>query len=228
MTVLNVYAALEDRLGHRFKNQEWLERALTHSSKTGVHSYERLEFLGDRVLGLVIAHKLFETFTDESEGGLAKRLSALVQGRTLVVVATEIRLGGFLKMSEAERLAGGAENDNTLADAMEAVLGAIYLDGGLEAVRATILSLWNDKIHTLTDMNQDPKTELQEWVQARALPLPEYEILTKSGPDHAPIFVLEVRVQGHAPIQAEGSSRRVAERLAAQKMLSLIKGKQQV
>lgn len=215
--------AIQDKIGYNFKDMKLLQRALTHSSTDGQDNYERLEFLGDRVLGLVMAHALFDAFGGESEGGLAKRYSALVQGRTLAVIASMNKLGDHILLSPSEREAGGGENENILSDVLEALLGAVYLDGGLEPARAMILKLWDDNIHTLTDAPQDPKTELQEWVQARGLPLPEYNIASQSGPDHAPVFIMELRVQGQDPVQAEGPSRRQAEKSAARIMLRILK-----
>lgn len=215
---------LETRIGYTFENRAFLQQALTHSSRSGAKNNERIEFLGDRVLNLVIAESLFRRFPDESEGNLAKRHSALVQGRMLAVIGGIVGLGDFINMSDAERQSGGAENENILSDAMEAALGAIFLDGGLEPARDVILRLWGDNITTLTEVHQDPKTELQEWVQARGLPLPEYIIVDRSGPDHAPLFVIEVRVRGYDPVRAEGSSRRQGEKTAARKMMTIVKG----
>lgn len=217
------FSALEEKIGYRFKNPAYMQQALTHSSKSGAINNERIEFLGDRVLNLVIAHALFEKFPDEQEGQLAKRHSALVQGRMLAIVGTILSLGDFVILSDSERLSGGAGNENIISDAMEALLGAIFLDGGLEPARAVILTLWGNNIETLTDAHHDPKTELQEWVQARGLPLPEYEIVHRSGPDHAPRFEIEVRVKGYEPVTAEGSSRRHAEKAAARSMIELLK-----
>ena len=216
-------SVLESRLGYTYKDRAFLEHALTHSSKSGSVNNERIEFLGDRVLNLVMAENLFHRFPGESEGSLAKRHSALVQGRMLAIIGGIIGLGEFIILSDAERQSGGAENENILSDAMEATLGSIFLDGGLDAARDVILKLWGDNIATLTEAHQDPKTELQEWVQARGLPLPEYEIVGKSGPDHAPRFEIEVRVRGYDPIIAEGQSRRHGEKAAATRMLAQLK-----
>jgi ribonuclease-3 len=183
-----------------------------------------LEFLGDRVLNLAIAGALYHRFSDEQEGALAKRHAALVQGQMCAVIAAAITLGDHILMSEAERTAGGASNENILADTMEAVLGAIFIDGGFDAAQAVILNLWGPNLETLTAPHQDPKTELQEWLQARGIPLPDYDIVDKSGPDHAPLFVIEVRVEGVAPLRAEGPSRRQAEKTAARLMLRFLKG----
>lgn len=224
MSGIDTLSGLESRLGYRFNDRSKLEHALTHSSRSNRVNNERLEFLGDRVLNLVVAESLYKIFPDENEGNLAKRHSALVQGRMLAVIAGTIGLGEFLNLSDSERQSGGAENENILSDAMEATLGAIFLDGGLEPAREVIVRLWGDNISTLADTGHDPKTELQEWVQARGLPLPDYNILNKSGPDHAPMFEIEVRVRGYDPIVAEGSSRRQGEKTAARKMLAVVKG----
>ena len=200
-----------------------MEQALTHSSKVGAANYERIEFLGDRVLNLVIAHTLFEQFPSDSEGNLAKRHSALVQGRMLAAIGTQVNIHDFVILSEAERQSGGAENENIISDAMEALLGAIFLDGGLEAVRPVIIRLWDKYIVSHNELPQDAKTELQEWVQARGLPLPEYVISGRTGPDHAPEFEVEVRVQGYSSVKANGSSRRQAEKEAAKIMMTNLK-----
>lgn len=213
---------LEDRLGYRFKDPSWRDKALTHSSKSGSINNERIEFLGDRVLNLVVADMLFKAFPTESEGQLAKRHSALVQGKMLWTIANAISLGSDVILSDAERSSGGAANENILSDAMEALIGAVYLDGGLDHARDVITRLWGD-VSNVTELHQDPKTELQEWVQARGLPLPEYEIVGRTGPDHAPVFEIEVRVQGYNPVMSEGTSRRQAEKTAAQKMLVILK-----
>jgi ribonuclease-3 len=214
---------LEQMIGYRFRNPTYMEQALTHSSKAGAANYERIEFLGDRVLNLVMAHTLYEQFPNENEGNLAKRHSALVQGRMLAAIGTSVNIHDFVILSEAERQSGGAENENIISDAMEALLGAIFLDGGLEAVRPVIIRLWDKYILAHNELPQDAKTELQEWVQARALPLPEYVISGRTGPDHAPEFEIELRVQGAQPVKAHGPSRRHAEKEAAKLMLLQLK-----
>lgn len=223
MSIEHPLFELEQRLGYRFRNLENATMALTHSSKSGSNNNERLEFLGDRVLNLVIAHALFDQFPAEPEGSLAKRHAALVQGKMLTLVARDMHLGEYMILSDGERLSGGADNDNILSDAMEAILAAIYLDGGLEAVRGVIARLWDKHLLSAASETLDPKTELQEWVQGRGLPLPSYEIVNKTGPDHAPRFEIEVRVKGFDPAIAEGPSRRHAEKEAARIMLSRIK-----
>lgn len=214
---------LEQRIGYRFRNISYMEQALTHSSKSGTDSNERLEFLGDRVLNLVMAHTLFEQFPGENEGGLAKKHASLVQGKMLTAVGQTLNIGDFLMMSDSERQAGGGENENMVADAMEALLGAVFLDGGLEPARTIIIKLWDKYLLAPAEIHQDSKTELQEWVQARGMPLPEYEIIGRTGPDHAPVFEIEVRVEGAAAVQAVGSSRRQAEKEAARRLLLQLK-----
>ncbi len=223
MTMSHPLFELEQRIGYRFRNSTYLEQALTHSSKVGAANNERIEFLGDRVLNLVMAHTLFEQFPNESEGSLAKRHSALVQGSMLAAIAVTVNLGDFLILSDAERAGGGAENENILSDAMEALLGAVFLDGGLDPARTVIITLWDKFILSPAEVHQDPKTELQEWAQARGLPLPSYEIASKSGPDHAPRFEIELKLQGHDAVLADGPSRRHAEKDAARKMLAQLK-----
>lgn len=222
MNGLPDFSGLEGKLGYRFQTKAYLEQALTHSSK-GASNYERIEFLGDRVLNLVVAEALFKQFPDENEGNLAKRHSALVQGRMLAVIGGNISLGDHIILSEAERMSGGASNENILSDAMEAVLGAVFLDGGFPVAQELILRLWAEYLLTVSDAQQDPKTELQEWVQARGLPLPDYEIVNRSGPDHAPLFEIEVRVKGYDSVSAEGASRRAAEKTAASHMIRILK-----
>jgi ribonuclease-3 len=216
-------ADLEKRLGYKFKDRHWLERALTHSSTNDDYNYQRLEFLGDRVLGLVMANALFEEFRKENEGGLAKRHTALVQGRMCSVIGNDIALGEYVILSEAERSAGGHFNENIIADAMEALLGAIFVDGGFLEAQKVTLALWGNNIKTLDVAPQDPKTELQEWAQGRGLDLPLYEIVDRTGPDHAPVFKVQVRVDGFDKVEVQGASRRAAEKNAAEKLLKKLK-----
>jgi len=181
-----------------------------------------LEFLGDRVLGLVIADLLYHTFPAEPEGSLAKRFAALVQGTTLAEIARGINLNEDLILSEAERNAGGADNDNILADCVEAMLGALYLDRGYAMCKDVITRLYGDRITTVQTAPQDPKTTLQERVQGQGLDLPVYSIIDRTGPDHAPEFTVEVTVQGHKPARGIGASRRAAEKKAALQMLEIM------
>ncbi len=214
---------LQDYIGYHFKDVHWLERAMTHSSTNEDYNYQRLEFLGDRVLGLVIADALFREFKSEREGGLAKRHTALIQGQTCAVVGLNHKLNDFIIMSGAEEESGGRINENIIADIVESMLGAIYIDGGYDVAQRIILKLWGDTITTLEKAPQDPKTELQEWVQARTIDLPIYEVIKKSGPDHAPIFTVELTIKGFKSIKAEGPSRRQAEKTVAENMLKIVK-----
>ena len=212
---------LQNIIGHDFKDQALLETAITHSSAGFSTNYERLEFLGDRVLGLAIAEVLYKKFPDEPEGDMAKRLAALVQGTMLACIAKEINLGRFITFSDAEREAGGAENENILADVMEAIIGAIYLDGGFVPCRKMVESLWGKHLDSVKKPPAHPKTALQEWAQGRGLALPLYAIAGQSGPDHAPVFDVSLKVEGFEPVQAEGRSRQDAERKAAQAFMAL-------
>ena len=219
---------LEARLNYRFQNTDYLSRALTHASahqKSDGLDYERLEFLGDRVVNLVVADVLFKIFPDEKEGALAKRHSALVRTETLADLARILDMGDFVILSDAERMAGGADNDNILADIMEAVTAAIYLDGGYPAAEKFIITVLGDRLHRMTEPPRDSKTALQEWSQAHDLGLPTYEVIGQSGPDHAPEFTIQVALQGIAPQTATSTSKKRAEKVAAQKLLDSVTGK---
>lgn len=211
----------QDRLGYHFADSELLQRALTHSSK-GTDNYERLEFLGDRVLGLVIADIVYRTFPFENEGGMAKRHSALACTETLAEVAVTIGLQDVVILSDGERSAGGMKQENLLADSMEAIIGAIYLDNGLNACHNVIEGLWGEKVHVLKEPPIDSKTGLQEWAQARKLGVPAYDVVKREGPDHAPVFHISVTVKGYGIQIGTGSSRRVAEKEAAKKFLAYL------
>ena len=217
-------AKLEQEIGHSFSNQRIIQDALTHSSTGQEHNYERLEFLGDRVLGLIVAEMLYKKFPDEPEGDLAKRLSALVQGSLLAEIAQQINLGAYVDFSEAERQAGGTENTNILADVFEAVIGALYLDSGFKECHALVEKFWADHFFEMKAPPQHPKTALQEWAQAKSLPLPEYKIVNQSGPDHAPVFDVQLLIEGYDPVIAQGKSRQEAEKLVAQMFLEMING----
>ncbi len=209
-------AQLEKIIGHEFKDKKLLETALTHSSTGTRHNYERLEFLGDRVLGLVVSETLYQKFPKEPEGHLAKRLAALVQGSFLAQISREIDLGPYIMFSDAEAASGGPENENILADVFESVIGALYLDSNYETCRNLIQKLWGDRFDILKKPPQHPKTKLQEWAQSKNLPLPHYKIVGQSGPDHAPVFELSLTVDGFSDIIAHGPSRQEAEKRAAQ------------
>ena len=209
---------LESRLGHNFKDRELLTRALTHSSANAALSNERLEFLGDRVLGLVVAEKLSAEFPGDPEGALTIKLHALARREACAKAGEAAGLGPHLIAS------GLKPNAQILADACEAVIAALYLDGGLDAARGFIARYWSGQIAALGHDMRDPKTALQEWSQGRRdNPCsPAYRIVRREGPDHAPRFVVEVSVAGCAPLTGEGGSRREAEQNAARKMLETL------
>ncbi len=215
---------LAETLGHTFNHPDILRRAVTHASAEprAWNAYERLEFLGDRVLALILAEHLLDRFPHEREGSIAKRHVSLVRRETLAEVAHTIGLGRHLIVSRGEDEAGARASDTILSDAMEAVIGALYLDGGLEATRRFILRYWNPLLELDRRPPQDPKTALQEWAQARRLPLPVYATVAQTGPAHAPEFTVEVRVEGQKPQRAVGKSKRLAEQSAAAEMLKVI------
>lgn len=210
---------LEKQIGHDFKSPDLLKAALTHSSTGAETNYERLEFLGDRVLGLVVADILYKKFPDEPEGHLAKRLAALVQGSFLAIIASEMNLGAYIRFSEAEAASGGAQNDNILADVFESMIGALYLDAGFDPCYALIKTLWGERFDKMKKPPQHPKTALQEWAQSENLPLPSYKIIKQHGPDHAPLFDIELSVKGYDPIVTQGKSRQDAEKMVAAEFL---------
>jgi ribonuclease-3 len=212
--------ALEGRLDHVFRNPELLARALTHASADARASNERLEFLGDRVLGLVIAEKLYATFPDDSEGALALKLNALVRKEACAAAAEAAGLAGRLILANSEAGSGGRQKAVILASACEAVIAALYLDGGMAPARAFIEHYWEGQFAALNDDMRDAKTALQEWAQSRkGSGGPVYRLVSREGPDHAPRFEIEVRVKGAEPATGQGGSKREAEQAAAQALL---------
>ncbi len=214
--------AFQHRLGYEFSNPELLVRALTHGSVSSATrpDNQRLEFLGDRVLGLVMATALLEADKKASEGQLAPRFNALVRKEACADVARQIDLGAVLKLGRSEMLSGGRRKQALLGDAMEAVIAAIYRDAGFEAARDVILALWGDRIHTVESDARDAKTSLQEWAQARGQKPPSYIEVKRSGPDHAPIFTIAARLQDGTEAQATAGSKRQAEQAAAKALLN--------
>ena len=224
-------------IGYDFARPEILKEALTHPSVLGsvqargrhrprdgsVRSYERLEFLGDRVLGLVIADLLWRRFESEGEGHLTRRLTHLVRRESLVRVAELIGLGAHLILARAEKESGTAGNPAVLADVCEALIAAIYLDGGFEAATAFVRRFWEPLIDEMEEPPRDPKTALQEWAQARGLPLPAYDLVATSGPDHAPLFTVRASVVGADPTTATASSKRSAEAKAAAMLIDRLR-----
>ena len=215
---------LEKCLGHKFRNSALLHHALTHASTTTdrLQSNERLEFLGDRVLGLIIADMLFEMFPHEPEGDLGYRFTALARRESLARVAHEINLGADIALSDGERETGGTSKDSLLANACEAVIAALYKDGGLLAARQFVERYWTPLLVEEHLPRKDPKTALQEWAQANGHALPQYQTVHQSGPDHQPVFHVEVCVGNGAPATGNGSSKRAAEQAAAKQLLSLM------
>lgn len=213
--------ALQARLGHDFADPRLLRRAVTHSSMSGPgrEDNQRLEFLGDRVLGLVMSEALLRADRGASEGILAPRFNALVRKETCADVAREIGLGDALKLGRSEQMSGGRRKMALLGDAMEAVIAAIYLDAGFEAAQALVLRLWGTRIETVEDDAKDAKTALQEWAQARGMPPPGYTEVRREGPDHAPIFTIEARLSSGQTARAKASNKRHAEQAAAKALL---------
>jgi ribonuclease-3 len=221
-------AALSAVLGHGFARSELLVQALTHPSiqqgrrPKSSAPYERLEFLGDRVLGLVVAEMLFNRYPDEAEGALARRHAALVRRETLARVADQIGLGRHLALARSEEEAGGRSNPGILADACEAVIGALYADAGFDAAATFVRSRWQPLMEEALAPPKDAKTALQEWAQGRGLPLPAYRMLGQEGAAHEPIFLMEVAVDGVGSTIGRGPSKRVAEQAAAGALLEQV------
>jgi ribonuclease III len=217
------FTELEKALGHRFKEQELVARALTHSSTRGSGSRsdnETLEFLGDRVLGLAMAKALIAAHPTASEGDLARRFNQLVKREACAAVGRSIGLGQYLILSDSEASSGGRDKDTILADAVEALLAAVFIDAGYDKANAVVIRLWEAGLAVPQAAAADPKSALQEWAQGRGMPLPRYVEISRSGPDHAPRFVSEVRITGCKPSQGSGASKRAAEQAAASAMLA--------
>lgn len=210
------------RLGHAFARPELLIRALTHGSISSATrpDNQRLEFLGDRVLGLVMAEALLKDDRAASEGVLAPRYNALVRKETCAAVAREIELGAVLKLGKSEMVSGGRRKEALLADAVEAVIAAVYLDGGFEAAQTVVLRLWNERIASVEADARDPKTALQELAQGRGEGPPQYDVIKRAGPDHAPEFTVAVTLADGARAQATAGSKRQAEQAAAKALLA--------
>ena len=215
---------LETALGYRFQSRALLERALTHAStrteKKPAEDNERLEFLGDRVLGLSIAELLLELDPVASEGALARRFNRLVRKDACALVARNLDLGTALKVSASEEESGGRDKDTILADAVEALLAAIFHEAGFPAVREVVRCLWAPLLSGLPETASDPKSALQEWAQGQGKALPVYVEMSREGPDHAPRFTTEVRINGLKPIRGIGANKRAAEQAAATALLA--------
>ena len=216
--------ALETRIGYKFADKDLLERALTHISALSggnrAASYQRLEFLGDHVLGLVISDMLYRAFPRANEGELSRRLADLVRKETCAEVARAMDLGPALKLGNSESHAGGRRRTTILADVCEALVGAVFIDSGYTAADGLIARFWKERMLKPLRPLRDPKTMLQEWAQARGMPTPFYREVTRSGPDHDPEFCVAVEVADRAPAEGSGRSKRAAEQAAAAALLS--------
>ena len=219
------FADLEARLGYRFRDPDLAMLALTHLSAqvAGGRSYQRLEFLGDRVLGLVVADHLYRAFPRASEGELSMRLAKLVRRETCAEIAAEWDVGPHVVLGLGEARGGGRKKAAILSDVCESVIGAVFVDGGFDAACDLILRSWGDRL-TDAEPARDAKTALQEWAQARALAAPRYEEAARTGPAHAPSFVMRVELPGYGPETGEASSKRAAEQAAAQAFLDRWRG----
>ena len=218
--------ALQDRLGHSFERPELLLRALTHGSVSSPDrdDNQRLEFLGDRVLGLAMAEALLAEDRAATEGQLAPRFNALVRKETCADIARQIDLGAALKLGRSEMVTGGRRKQALLGDAMEAVIAAVYLDAGFGAARDLVRRLWADRISAVEDDARDAKTALQEWAQARGMTPPRYEQRARTGPDHAPVFTIAAVLDDGQSAQAQAGSKRQAEQAAAKALLDRLDG----
>ncbi|MBI3276074.1 MAG: ribonuclease III [Methylocystis sp.] len=214
-------AELEASIGHRFAEKRFLEHALTHVSASAARpdSYERLEFLGDRVLGLAVAHMLYDAFANEREGELSRRLADLVRKETCAEVAESWGVGPFIRLGEGEAQTGGRRKRAILGDICEAIIGAVFLDGGWPAAVAVVRAAFAARMQAPGRKLRDAKTSLQEWAQARRLATPRYRVASRSGPDHAPFFEVAVEVDGFALARGSWASKRAAEQAAAQAFL---------
>lgn len=216
--------ALEDIIGYRFKDADLLDCALTHisaltGSRNRIASYQRLEFLGDHVLGLVVSDMLFRNFPKANEGELSRRLADLVRKETCADIARKIDLGAAIRLGSSEAGSGGRSRDAILADVCESLIGAVFLDGGFDAACALVERLWEERMRTPVRPLRDPKTTLQEWAQGRGLPTPTYREVGRSGPHHNPEFRISVELPKLEPAEGIGRSKRAAEQAAAEALL---------
>jgi ribonuclease-3 len=216
--------ALSQKLGHSFKDQALLKRALTHASADAIVSNERLEFLGDRVLGLIVAEKLHAMYPADAEGALALKFNALARGAACARAAAAAGLAEHVILANSEKSAGGRDKPAILSGVCEAIIAALYLDGGMAAARDFVERYWAEQFDELSHDMRDAKTRLQEWAQARGkeAAAPVYNLKERAGPDHAPRFVVEAQVAGFDPVRGEGGSKRQAEQDAAARLLLIV------
>jgi ribonuclease-3 len=220
-TQRNLLDWVEDTLGHRPRDAALFERALTHSSR-GEDHYERLEFLGDRVLGLAMATWLYELYPDEPEGKLSRRFNVLVSGETCAEVARELGAREHVILGKQARDDGASDSDNVLGDITEALIGALYLEAGLEAAARFVRSAWAERVDSQDRAPKHPKSALQEWAAANNRKPPAYQLTGRSGPHHAPKFVVEVEIKNVGSASAEGLSKQEAETAAAKALLEKV------
>lgn len=220
----DAYASLYEIIGYSFNNTAHLNEALTHSSRIvrdSAHhkgpqkSNERLEFLGDRVLGMIMAEWLFIKYDAEEEGYLSRRLAALVSRETLAKIANSIELTNYVTKARSERFTGGAEKKSLASNACEALIAALYLDGGYDAAKVFVHRFWQPYLDSMEEAPKDDKSSLQEWAQSKNLGIPNYETVSQTGPDHAPFFIVQVVVKGYEAVEGAGASKRRAEQEAA-------------
>jgi len=219
----DVAAFVRRQLGHEPKDLRLFELALTHSSIAGPASYERLEFLGDRVLGMVIARALYDRYPDEPEGNLSKRYNALVDRVTCAENGREIGVPAFVRLGKQAREDGASQSDNVVGDVVEALIGALFLDGGLEAAEQFILRQWEPDLAIQGRAPQHPKSALQELAASRQVKAPTYEVVERTGAHHAPKFTVRVSVPKLGEATAEGASKQEAETAAAAALLEQLK-----
>lgn len=216
-------AWLKDLIGRAPKNRAAFDQALTHGSASAVN-YERVEFLGDRVLGLLVGEWVYERFADEPEGKLSRRYNALVSGETCAEIARAAGVPTHLVLGKQARDDGAADSDNVLGDVMEALIGALYLEGGLDEARTLVRRLWGDRVDTQTSAPRHPKSALQEWAAANKRKPPEYALVDRSGPQHALRFTVAVSIKGAGEASATGGSKQEAETAAAKALLDKLAG----
>lgn len=213
---------VREKLGHEPKDERLFERALSHAS-AGPDSYERLEFLGDRVLGVAIARALYERYPKEPEGNLSKRYNALVARETCADIGRDLGIPPLIRLGKQAREDGACQSENVVGDVVESLIGALLIDGGLETAQRFILTAWKPYLEGQGRAPQHPKSALQEMAAARGCKPPEYELIARSGPHHAPVFNIRVAVKGLGEATAEGSSKQEAETAAAEALLSQLK-----
>ncbi len=218
MSNLKFEEFIEQTLGFKPNDITSFKRAFTHGS-TGEDDYQRLEFLGDRILGLIIAHHIYDRFSKETEGKLSQRLNLLVSGKTCAKVARTIGLPPYIVLGKQARDDGARDSDNVLGDIMESLIGALYIDQGLDSTRAFVEKHWADLIGNEKNIAKHPKSDLQEWCASNNRKMPIYELVEKSGPAHATLFTISVTVKGFESITAQANSKQAAQTAAAAKFL---------